>query len=332
VRVLVDGAQGEGGGQIVRTALALAAATGREVRVTNVRARRKNPGLAAQHVAAARAVAALCDGRLEGDAVGSSRIDFAPGGRVRHGAYAFDVGTAGSVTLLLQTLLPPLEREPGASTLRARGGTHVRWSPCFEYFRDVFGADAECLEVGFYPAGGGEVVVRVGGVRRDPLAVDDRGSLVAVTGRALAANLPAHVPQRMASRARSLLRAAGIDAAVDACRVRAASPGAAIFLLARYERSRAGFSALGAIGKPSEAVAEEAVAALLRHRDSGAAFDEHLGDQLLVPLAFAISPSHFTVERVTPHLLTNAAVIEAFGVARISMEGNHVRVEPLTTG
>jgi RNA 3'-terminal phosphate cyclase (ATP) len=191
-------------------------------------------------------------------------------------------------------------------------------------------AQLDLARWGWYPVGQGEIRVTIRGQGGDlvPLALVERGALRRVTGRAVAANLPSHIPQRMTVRAHSLLEGAGVDAHIEPLRVRAACAGAGIFLTAEYERIRVGFSALGAKGKPSEAVAEEAVAALLAHRDSGAALDQHLADQLVLPLALAGASSSFTVERVSRHLTTNCWVVEQFGLAQIQVEGRRVELQP----
>lgn len=358
--IVVDGSYGEGGGQIVRTALSLAAVTGRKLVLENIRAGRKNPGLAAQHLTAVRAAARLCGAELSGDALGSRELSFAPSAPPKSGLYAFDVGeareggSAGSVTLVLQTILLPLALAEGDSDVILRGGTHVPWSPPFEFARDVWlaalarlgvNATLELVAYGWYPAGRGEIRLTISGLatptggpaRLAPIEACERGPLRRVFGRAVAANIPAHVPQRMADRARALLQAAGIEARIEPKRVRAASPGAGLFLTADYEPIRAGFNAMGERGKPAEAVAEEAVAALLAHRDSGAAADAHLGDQLVLPLALASGRSAYTVERVTRHLLTSAWVVERFALASIEIEGTEgepgtVRVSPRGDG
>jgi RNA 3'-terminal phosphate cyclase (ATP) len=365
--VVVDGAYGEGGGQIVRTALTLAAVTGRKLVIENIRSGRKNPGLAAQHLTAARAAAALCGARLSGDALGSQFLSFEPSAPPKPGLYAFDVGeareggSAGAVTLVLQTILLPLALATGDSDVILRGGTHVAWSPPFDFARDVWlatlarlgvTATLELVSYGWYPAGRGEARLAVFGLgkqgaqalgplaappRLAPLEACERGPLQRVFGRAVAANIPAHVPQRMADRARALLAKAGIEARIEPKRVRAASPGAGLFLTADYEPVRAGFNALGERGKPAEVVAEEAVAALLAHRDSGAAVDPHLADQLVLPLALADGPSAYTVERITRHLTTSAWVVERFALAEVEIEGAEgepgtVRVSPAPGG
>jgi RNA 3'-terminal phosphate cyclase (ATP) len=344
-KLVIDGSYGEGGGQILRTALALAAVTGRAIRIEKIRAGRKSPGLAAQHLTGVRAAAAVCHARLTGDELGSQTLTFAPDSLPQAGDYVFDVaearagGSAGATTLVLQTILLPLALVAGDSTATLRGGTHVAWSPPFDYVHDVWlpvlarmglSATLELVNWGWYPLGQGEIwgtIQGLGtGLRPSPLTLVERGALRRVWGRAVAANLPSHIPQRMADRARSLLAEAGVDARIEPLRVRAACAGAGIFLAAEYDHIRAGFNALGARGKPSEAVAEEAVAALLAHRDSGAALDQHLADQLILPLALAGGESRFSVEQVTRHLVTNAWVVEQFGLARVSIEGQQVGV------
>ena len=174
-----------------------------------------------------------------------------------------------------------------------------------------------------------------GGRRPSPLNLQERGRLARVSGRAVAANLPSHIPQRMVDRTRSLLEKMGLEFRVEPLRVRADSPGAGIFLTAEYENVSAGFNALGRRGLSSEAVAEQAVAALKTHRDSGAALDVHLADQVLLPMALAEGESEFTVERVSRHLTTHAWVIEQFGLGPVSLhpaDGETGRVRTIGKG
>jgi RNA 3'-terminal phosphate cyclase (ATP) len=320
--IVIDGSQGEGGGQILRTSVGLAAAMGIPVRIVNVRAGRPQPGLRPQHLAAVRAAAAVCDGQLEGAEVGSMALTFRPG-EVRAGRYRFDIGTAGSTTLVLQTILPAIALAPGESDVIVTGGTHNPLAPCFEYLRDVFGVLASAANVqayfemvrpGFYPAGGGEVRMQVLGVdyRDDliPLRLGSRGELRRVEGlSAVSASLPEHVGRRQAQRASSRLAAAGHTATVEQAAWQTFCPGTAVFLRAVFSRSVAGFFSLGARGKPAEKVADEAVDELLGFLSSPGAVDAHAADQLITVAALCPDRSSISTARVTDHLLTNAQVI-----------------------
>jgi RNA 3'-terminal phosphate cyclase (ATP) len=334
----IDGAHGEGGGQILRSAVALAAITGTPIEIERIRAGRERPGLRPQHLAVVRAVGALVGASLAGAELGSQWLRFEPSFTPRAGAHRFAVSTAGaersagSATLVLQAACLPLFFARAPSVVTVGGGTHVPWSPAFDDLESAWlpalarlglELEVELLRPGWYPLGGGELRARLAGKepRLVPLALAERGPLRSIRGRALASGLPAHVPQRMAARALSILRQEGLPANVRAELVRADSPGAGLFLAARYEHVTASFASLGRPGKPSEAVAEDAVAALLAHRSSGAALERHLGDQLVLPAALVPGRSVFTVEAVTSHLLTCAWVVERFDLARVQVAG-----------
>lgn len=318
----LDGSQGEGGGQIVRTALTLSAISGVPVRIEQIRAGRQTPGLRAQHVTAIEAAAAICAAHTEGVEVGAQAITFAPGGPARPGRYEWAVGTAGAATLVLQTVLLPLALANGPSQVRVRGGTHVPLSPSAHYLRDVYlpflwGLGAEMTltieAYGWVPEGGGALLADIaGGGQLHGVDMRQRGPLERILGTAVGCNLPAHIPQRMANRAINLL--AGLDALVDIRpqRVTGLSTGAGIFLAAEYANGRGGCGVLGRKGMPSEVVAQKAVAELLAFDRSGAAVDAHLADQIVVPLALADGPSWYTTPTITSHLATNIAVVRAF--------------------
>lgn len=318
----LDGSQGEGGGQIVRTALTLSAITGVPVRIERIRAGRQTPGLRAQHVTAIQAAATICAAHTEGVEVGAQAITFAPGRPVRPGRYEWAVGTAGAATLVLQTVLLPLALADGPSQVRVRGGTHVPLSPSAHYLRDVYlpflwGLGAEVTlsieSYGWMPEGGGALFADIaGGAQLHGVDLRERGPLERIFGTAVGCNLPAHIPQRMANRAINLL--AGLDALVDIRpqRVAGLSAGAGIFLAAEYANGRGGCGVLGRKGMPSEVVAQKAVAELLAFDRSGAAVDAHLADQIVVPLALADGPSWYTTPTVTSHLATNIAVVRTF--------------------
>lgn len=351
--LILDGSYGEGGGQILRTALSLSMITTRAISIINIRADRRRPGLLPQHLAAIRAAAMISGATVSGDRLGSLELGFAPSHSPRPGTYLFDVaetaarGSAGSITLILQTLLIPLALADGASTLVLRGGTHVQWSPPFDYLLGAyfpvlrkmgFRIDADLKRWGWYPVGGGEVVCAITADRQDggaawprPIDVLAPGPLTRIVGRAVAANLPSHIPQRIADRARASLADLGVAVDIQPQRVTAACAGAGIFFVAEYEKIHASFSAYGRLGKPSEDVADEAVTAFREHHASGAAVELHLADQLLLPLALAADSSVFTVAKPTSHLTTNSWTIGQFGVANISIEEgtpSQVGVEP----
>lgn len=327
--IVIDGSHGEGGGQVLRSALTLAVLTGQHTRIERIRAGRSKPGLRPQHLTAVRAAAAVCQARTEGDRLGSQMLTFAPGGPPQPGDYRFDVaeaapgGSAGSVSLVLQTVLLPLGLTRAPCHLTLRGGTHAPWAPPVPYLEHVFAPRLEEMGIqlrieldrwGFYPAGGGEVSAHVVGQKEAVSAIQliDRGDLQRVWGTAAVTNLPSHIPQRMAARARNVLEEAGLDAHIEAKRLRGAGPGAGIFLFAQYANVTAGFAAHGRKGLPSERVAEEVCRRLLDHHRSGAPADPHLADQLVLPMALADGDSQVATSQISQHLLTNVWVVRQF--------------------
>ncbi len=320
--VRIDGSYGEGGGQVLRTSLALSIITGLPVAIERIRAGRPRPGLAAQHLAAVRAAAEVSRARVEGARKGSTALTFEPAG-VRPGRYRLDIGTAGAATLVLQTVALPLALAPGGSEVWITGGTHVPWSPPFHYLelqwapvlREVgVHVDLDLEAAGFFPRGGGRVraLVTPASPPLRSLRRVDRGALVRVEGLAGSARLPGHVTERMARAAREGLDRLGCPVEVGRVRLEAPSPGAFLVLRAVCEGATLTASALGERGKPAEQVAAEAVSELCRMLETGACTDPHLPDQLLLPLALARGESELTTARVTRHLTTNAWVIRRF--------------------
>src|SRR5256714_2216915 len=339
----VDGAHGEGGGQLLRMAVALSALTDTSVRVVRIRAGRPTPGLAAQHVTAIDAVGKLCGGEVAGLAVGSSTIEFRPGVLVP-GHFSFDVGTAGSVTLILQGLLPVAAAAEGPVRVRLVGGTDVRWSPPIDYFGRVFlplvrrlGAhvDVEVLRRGYYPRGGGIVEVAIEPTRSWSSFVPAEGvDIQRVRGIAHASNLPEDVPKRMKHAA--LRRLYGIpDAKVEERVYRgeeAIGQGGALVLWAEMEKTLLGSDSLAERGKPSERIGEEAAASHRAELEAAANLDVHAADQLLVYLARGDGPSRFRVQAVSGHSETMMWLIPQFLSCRfaVARDGNgwQVKVEP----
>jgi RNA 3'-terminal phosphate cyclase (ATP) len=330
--VTIDGSHGEGGGQIVRSTLTLSAITGQAARIKHIRAGRKNPGLRPQHLTAVHAAAAVCGAQLDGDELGSQTLTFAPGDPPHPGTYIFDVaeaaqgGSAGSVGLVLQTVLLPLALADGPSHLTIRGGTHVPWAPPVPYLTHVFlpalahmgiQAQIELARWGFYPTGGGEIRVQIEGKATvNPIQLTQRGELRRAWGTAAVMNLPSHIPQRMATRARNVLAEANIEAQIEPQRLCGTGPGAGIFLFTEYETagktSTAGFTAYGRKGLPAEHVAEAACGELLAHHHSGIPADPHLTDQLVLPVTLARSVSSISTSQISQHLLTNVWVAGQF--------------------
>ncbi len=325
----IDGSHGEGGGQILRSALTLAAITGAAVRLEHIRANRAKPGLRPQHLTAVRAAAMICNAVVEGAERDSQTLTFTPQTPPQAGTYVFDVrdaaegGSAGATTLVLQTVLLPLALADGPSRLILRGGTVVPLSPPTPYLEQVFlpvlfemGVRVQLTHRawGFYPQGGGELEVEIAGrATLRPLDLTERGAPERVAGLAFVAKLPSHIPQRMSDRARAVLTQAGLPrVSIEPQHVPAPGVGAGIFLTVEYTQSRAGFVALGRQGLPSEQVAEMACRELLDHHRSGAPVDPHLGDQLVLPFVLARGVSRAAVSRVTQHLLTNVWVAGHF--------------------
>jgi RNA 3'-terminal phosphate cyclase (ATP) len=213
-----------------------------------------------------------------------------------------------------------------------KGGTHVAWSPTFEFIVDVLfpvltrmgiNAKATLVSWGFFPKGGGRINVEIEPTESiAPLRLTERGELKLIHGRAVACNLKSHIAVRMINRARNVLSGMEAPVQINPERVKAQSTGAALFLRAEYENVTAGFSALGEPRKPSEKVAEEACAELIEHNENGAPLTPHLADQLLLPAVFAAGRSEILTSRVTTHLMTNAHVIGQFLPDRIEVEGN----------
>jgi len=320
--ITLDGSQGEGGGQIVRTAVTLSAITGQPVEITRVRAGREAPGLRPQHVTAIQAVGSLCDAQMRGVEIGSEALVFEPGSSVRAGEYEWGVGTAGSACLVAQAIILPLALAPGETQVKLYGGTHVPNSPSGHYLRDVYmplllrmGIDLELYmdSYGFMPEGGGMLAIYLkGGARPQSQRMVERGALERIFGTAVGCNLPSHIPQRIASRAINLLATLEVAADVRPLRARGISTGAGLFLAAEYTNGRGGFGVLGRKGMPSEVVAEKAVTALLAFHAGNASVDAHLADQIIAPLALAGGASAFVTPEITAHLLTNIGVVRAF--------------------
>lgn len=323
----IDGSHGEGGGQILRTSIALSAVTGEQVKIGNIRAGRSVPGLQPQHVTSIEAVAEICGAEVDGLFQGSKEIAFKPGQLVG-GDFEFDVGTAGSIPLVITSCLLPGLFSKARLKMTVRGGTDVRWSPPIDYLRLVhlpllseFGGscEIELASRGFYPEGGGEVFAEISpasGLSRVDLG--SQGKTVRIEGVAYAQNLPEHVVSRIKHSA--LKKLLGFkELRIESDLRKGHSTGAGIVLSAVCENTVLGRSALGAKGVKSETLGESCAEDLLEILRSGATVDEHMLDQILLYMAFAEKGSKVAAEELTGHAETNIWVIEKFLGKRFSV-------------
>ena len=317
----LDGAYGEGGGQIVRSSLALSALTGTPCRIERVRAGRAKPGLGPQHASAARAIAEICDGRLIGDEVGSPAVELHPR-EIRPGDYRFAIGTAGSTTLVAQTILPALVCADGPSTVMLEGGTHNPMAPPFDFLERTYipllnqmgPTVTASLEVpGFAPAGGGRIRLEItpapsGKLRGIELL--ERGKTRRRSARAVVSNLPMHIAERERAVLQSRFgwppRTIRAEAWSDAT-----GPGNVVLVEIETESHCEVFSSFGEIKKPAEAVAETVVRAARRYLERTAPVGEHLTDQLMLPLAIA-GEGAFRSTGLSEHASTHLDLIALF--------------------
>lgn len=319
----IDGSLGEGGGQVLRTALSLSCITGKPFRISRIRKNRSKPGLMRQHLMAVQAAARIAAAELTGAELSSTQLRFVPRG-VTPGDYSFDIGSAGSAPLVLQTLIPPLLLARGPSSLTVVGGTHVPFSPSWNYLAEVFapalgrlGAHIELRQdsCGFYPKGGGKVHCRIQpSAALSGLNLEHRGKLLRIGGCCAVANLPLSIAER---ETRTALERLGqvlgaLPMELEPREVSAYGPGNFIFIKGEYEHAVSGCTALGERGKPAEVVAEEAAEEFLSHHATGMPVDPHLADQLVLYLALAQAPSVFATSRITRHLETNLEVTGCF--------------------
>lgn len=315
----IDGSIGEGGGQIVRSALTLSMITGKPIRLTNIRAKRSKPGLLQQHLTAIRAATRIANAETSGAETGSTAITFAPGD-VQSGAYEFSVGTAGSTTLVLQTILLPLLTADGPSRVTLSGGTHNPFAPPFDFLERCYvpllrrmGADVTVTleRHGFYPAGGGEIAVEVNPAgRQRPIDLLERGAHRARRARATVAQLPRHIAER---EIRTITRKLtwlwnGLDVNVidDSD-----GPGNVVAIEVESENVTEVFTAFGKVGRSAESVAGDAVRQCRRYLDHDAPVGEYLADQLVLPFALAGGGS-FATSALSSHAKTHIDLIGRF--------------------
>lgn len=340
----VDASYGEGGGQLLRTAVALSALTGSAVALINVRANRARPGFGHQHLAAVRAIAALCDAHCEGLELLSTRLHFRPRTRPSGGEARVDVRTAGSVTLVLQALLPVLLSARAATRVTVIGGTDVRQAPSWDYFSCVLlpmlarmglQVRASVARRGYYPRGGGEVAVEVEPGVPQPLVLAAPQGNWHIAGEAHVANLPVTIAERMRFAAVGILGKQARIAARALRRDEAIGTGGAITLWAQGEASVLGASRIAELGVRAETLGEAAGSELAADMQSRATLDVHAADQVLIYAALAKGRSSFAARAVSSHARTamwliakflpvRFAVEEKGGLAQVSVEAGQV--------
>ena len=334
--ITIDGSQGEGGGQMLRTSLALSAAYSKPFEMVNIRAKREKPGLKRQHLTCVRAVAQICGAQVEGDEVGSMRLSFKPG-KIKGGTYQFDIGTAGSVTLVAQTVIPVLLRADEPSTVTITGGTHVPFAPIWEFFAETYlpelrkmGArvEARLEQCGFYPAAGGVMKLRIWPYdeenRPERYDLTDLGAYRGGTVEGVVSHISRSIAEAEVGIVGNQMRDIALERSVRD--VDALGPGNYCCVRLRYDRATIIISAVGTYGKSRKAVANEVVHQIHDFVKSGKACEKHLADQLLVPLHLFIGGYktwdggsdrwidnwNLAIQKETSHFTTNQLVISAF--------------------
>jgi RNA 3'-terminal phosphate cyclase (ATP) len=333
----VSGEVLEGGGQIVRTSIALSALTGKPVRINKIREKRPNPGLQAQHVVGVRAVGAISNAETQGLVQGSRELVFIPRSRAS-GHFSFVVGTAGSIPLILQALLPAAAYAPAPLDFEITGGTDVKWSPTIDYVRLTqlpilhlmgYKASIKVHQRGHYPKGGGQVSTTIDPPRiLAAVRFLARGQLLGIEGISHCVKLPNHVAERQANAAKEKLRAEGFGNVTIATETypphqdQHLAPGSGITLVAKFENGLViGADSIGERGKPAEAVGADAANKLVAELSSKAPVDRHMGDILIPYMAVASGRSQIHVSEITLHTLTNIKVAEMITGANFIVEG-----------
>lgn len=316
--ITIDGAYGEGGGQILRTALALAMVTQQPLRLTNIRARRKKPGLLRQHLTAVQVAAEVAQAEVVGASIGAQQLTFIPG-QIQAGTFACRIGTAGSTMLVLQTVLPALLYAPGPSTLWLEGGTHNPFAPPFDFLERAFlpllqrmGARVEAVleQPGFYPAGGGKCRVTITPASLTPVDLRERGDIRARHARAMVAHLPRHIAEREIAVIRQKM--SWPQEWLEVVEINhSPGPGNIVTIDLVSDHVTEVCTGFGQRGVPAEAVAAHVVQAAQRYLASSAAVGVHLADQLLLPLALAGS-GVFSTLPLSQHATTNIHIIKQF--------------------
>ncbi len=329
----IDGSQGEGGGQILRSSVALSAITGTPVRIQNIRAGRRKAGLKRQHATAVNAAATLCGGEIVGATAGSHELVFRPN-TISGGDFQFSMGTAGSTMLVFQTLLPILLNAESPSTVILEGGTHNPFAPPFDFLQRAYlphlakmggRVEAKLARYGFYPAGGGRVELRVWPCNSlKPIEITERGRLVQRRVRAIVSNLPEHIAERECDIIRRKFDWKGKDNCCQPVTVESAGPGNVVMIDLQYANTTELFIAFGEKGRTAERVARSVSREAAAYLKSDVPVGEYLADQLLLPMAIGKSQGtgggSFRTVALSDHSTTHINIIREFLDVEIETE------------
>ncbi len=334
--IVIDGSQGEGGGQLLRTAVALSALTGKACRITNIRANRPNPGLREQHLQGILAVAKFCGGGVKGAEIGATQIEFSPGNEFENDVVV-NIATAGAITLILQSLMIPAAFAEKKVSIKINGGaTNTAWSPATDYTKNVFlpllsktgyDADLEIIRRGFYPRGGAEVECGINPVKAlKNIVLEKRGGVKLVKGISVCSNLPPHVAERQRISAESVLKKSGYGVDVSEENVSSLSAGSAVVLWADCGNTVIGADSLGGVKVSAEKVGSTAANDLVKTIGSGFALDPHAADQIIPYMALAKGTSVIAASAITNHTLTNISISEEFLGVDFITDNNFISV------
>ena len=327
----IDGSEGEGGGQVLRSSLALSVLTGKPFKLVNIRARRAKPGLQPQHVMCVKAAGTISGATYKGASNGSAVLYFEPG-TLKSGKYVFSIGTAGATALVLHTVALPLALRGGeASEVAITGGTHNQHAPCYHFLETTWAAymrrmgvevEVEMTRPGFYPRGGGEIRAVIHPCSRvNGLHLTTCPELTTAGGFSAFAGLPESVGRKQARRLSVRLKTEGVEPHIPVEEWHAANPGTVAAVIFRQAPVPPLFFGLGERGKPAESVADDAADEAIRFRDAKCPVDPHSADQLLLPLVFSRDASEFKTSEITRHLTTNIATVRKFVDRVIEVDG-----------
>ena len=342
IMIEIDGSYREGGGQILRTALSLSCLFQKPFRIFNIRKGRKKPGLMPQHLTCVRASQLIANAKVKGDDVGSTELLFSPG-EVKSGDFFFDIGTAGSTSLVLQTVIPSLIFSKAKTIVTLKGGTHVPFSPSYDYLAGIFSSFLKKIGVniklsiesyGFYPKGGGKVRAEILPVQEiKSLRIAARGTILRMSGYSGVGNLPFSIAERQKNALVEKLFPSVIpphpplikwgfeNIAIELLNVSTPGQGTFIYLQSESEHTIAGFTSLGERRKMAEVVGEEAAIEFYAYYSTDAGLDPHMADQIVLYLSMCDKESVFTTSCITEHLMTNLWVIGLFHEYQCSVEG-----------